>query len=274
MDEERLPVPEYDVVAMDEIAPDIRGLRILFVNVYGVAHPDGSWTLIDAGLPLSAARIRHWAEHSFGRPPRAIVLTHGHFDHVGAVKELADGWDVPVYAHELEHPFVNGSKKYPPPDPAVGGGMMARLSPLYPRSPVDISHRLRALPADGSVADLPGWRAVHTPGHTVGHVSFFREGDRALLVGDAFCTVQAESLFAIATQRPELHGPPAYYTPNWDEAKASVQRLAQLQPTLLIPGHGTPIGGADVPQRLDTLARDFDRTARPEPPHDKRAAGA
>ena len=232
------------------------------MNVFGVTNPDGSWTLIDAGLPLSTPRIRHWAERVFGRPPRAIVLTHGHFDHVGAAKELAGGWDVPVYAHELEHPFLNGTEKYPPPDPAVGG------------DPVDIRDRLRALPADDSVPGLSGWKAVFTPGHTIGHVSFFREADRALLVGDAFCTVQAESLFAIATQRPELHGPPAYYTPNWDEAKASDQRLAQLQPTLLIPGHGTPVSGADVPRQLDTLARDFDRIARPAPEHSQRAVGA
>jgi glyoxylase-like metal-dependent hydrolase (beta-lactamase superfamily II) len=152
--------------------------------------------------------------------------------------------------------------------------MMARLSPLYPRDPVDISHRLQPLPEDGNVPSMPGWRTIHTPGHTVGHVSFFRDSDRALIVGDAFCTVQSESLFAIATQRPELHGPPAYYTPNWDEAKASVARLAELQPTLLIPGHGTPIHGEDVPQRLAALARDFDRIARPSAAHSQPAAGS
>ncbi len=272
MNEERLPIPEYEVVPLDNIEADIRGLRILFVNVFGVRHADDSWTLIDAGLPLSGARIRHWAERTYGQPPRAILLTHGHFDHVGVVKELADGWDVPVYAHALERPFLNGTEKYPPPDPHVGGGMMARLSPLYPRDPVDISHRLHDLPADGSVPDLPGWRSVHTPGHTIGHTSFFRDADRSLLVGDAFCTVQAESMFAIATQRAELHGPPAYYTPDWDQAKASVERLAVLRPTLLIPGHGTTVSGTDVPERLDKLAQDFDRIARPAPEHSQRAS--
>jgi glyoxylase-like metal-dependent hydrolase (beta-lactamase superfamily II) len=70
---------------------------------------------------------------------------------------------------------------------------MARLSPLYPRGPVNVSGRLRALPADGSVPGMPGWRWVHTPGHTPGHVSLWRESDRTILAGDAFITTRQES---------------------------------------------------------------------------------
>lgn len=262
MDEIRLS--DDDVVSLDDVAAGVAGLRILFVNVFGV-EDDGGWTLVDAGLYFSAGRIRRWAEKHFGaRPPRAIVLTHGHFDHVGSVKELAQEWDVPVHAHMLELPYLTGREKYPPPDPRVGGGMMARLSPLYPREPIDLGTRVTALPMDGTIPMMPSWRCIHTPGHTVGHVSLFRQHDRTLIVGDAFCTTKQESIMAVARQKPELHGPPAYYTPDWPAARASVELLASFRPAVIAPGHGEPMAGEDVANALDILASNFDEIAIPE----------
>jgi glyoxylase-like metal-dependent hydrolase (beta-lactamase superfamily II) len=259
-----LAVPQHDVAPLDNVAEGIAGLRIIMVNVYGVSLPDGSWTLVDAGLPFSAARIRRWAEDRFGgAPPRAIVLTHAHFDHVGALRTLADLWDVLVYAHRLEMPYLTGRSKYPPPDPAVGGGFMALMAPLYPRRPVDVRDRVRELPEDGSVPDLPGWRWIYTPGHTAGHVSFFRDADRVLIAGDAFVTTKQESLIAVATQLPELHGPPAYYTQDWEAAKLSVARLAALVPTVAATGHGQPMAGGEMLDSLQHLADNFDLLARP-----------
>ncbi len=101
-------------------------------------------------------------------------MTHGHFDHIGGLKELSDRWDVPIYAHALEHPYLDGRSAYPPPDPMVGGGLMALLSPLYPKGPIDIGARLRYLPEDSSVPGMPDWRWLHTPGHAPGHVSLWR----------------------------------------------------------------------------------------------------
>ena len=114
-----IPLPSYEVVPLDNIAPGVRGLRILFVNVFALATPGGGWTLIDTGLYLSAGKIKNWAESHFGKgvKPEAIVLTHGHFDHVGAVKDLVAEWNVPVYAHADELPYLTGHAKYPPPDP-------------------------------------------------------------------------------------------------------------------------------------------------------------
>ena len=252
-----------------EVASDLGYQRLAIVNVVFWGPPgagDRGWVLVDAGMPGTAGLIEKAAERRYGEGarPAAIVLTHGHFDHVGALETLAERWDVPVWAHELERPYLDGSTRYPPPDPTVGGGLMAILSPLYPRDPVNVAGRLQLLPADGSVPPLPGWRWVPTPGHTPGHVTFWRERDRAMLVGDAFITTKQESAFAVARQRPELHGPPMYYTPDWGRAREAVRRLAAMEPELVVTGHGPAMHGPEMRAALQTLARDFDRVAVPE----------
>ncbi|HEY0420959.1 MAG TPA: MBL fold metallo-hydrolase, partial [Acetobacteraceae bacterium] len=239
--------PELAAVARDdhtmEVLPDIAYRRLAIVNVAFFGLPgagDRGWVLIDAGLGGTAGLIASAAAARFGEGarPAAIILTHGHFDHVGVLESLAERWDAPVYAHRLERPYLDGSAAYPPPDPGVGGGMIALLSSLFPTAPVDVSPRLHDLPVDGSVPYMPGWRWLHTPGHAVGHVSLWREADRVLMAGDAFITTAQESAYAVATQQPELHGPPMYFTHDWDAARASVQRLAALEPEIAVTGHG------------------------------------
>jgi glyoxylase-like metal-dependent hydrolase (beta-lactamase superfamily II) len=141
---------------------------------------------------------------------------------------------------------------------------MARLARLYPRGPVDVGARLQPLPEDGTVPGMPSWHWLHTPGHSVGHVSFWREADRALIVGDAFVTTAQESAYAVAVQRAEMHGPPMYYTVEWDKAEQSVTRLADLEPELVITGHGLPMRGPEMRSALSRLAREFNRIAIPE----------
>jgi glyoxylase-like metal-dependent hydrolase (beta-lactamase superfamily II) len=142
--------------------------------------------------------------------------------------------------------------------------MMARMATLYPRRPINLGSRIRTLPADGVLPAMSDWRWVHTPGHTAGHVSLFRDADRALIVGDAFCTTKQESFFAVASQRSELHGPPAYFTTDWDAAGASVRRLAALEPSIVAASHGRPMAGRETTAALHELARRFDEVARPE----------
>jgi glyoxylase-like metal-dependent hydrolase (beta-lactamase superfamily II) len=256
---------------IEQLAPDVARLRIAFVNCYFVGVPRVSdratapWVLVDAALSLGAARILEVAAERFGidTRPAAIVLTHGHFDHVGALEALLGIWDVPVYAHPLELPFLTGRADYPPPDPTVGRGLMARLSPAFPERGIDIGHRAMELPSNGDVPGIPGWRWVHTPGHAPGHVALFRAADRFLIAGDAVTTTRQESVFAVATQKQELNGPPAYFTIDWDQAHRSVSTIASLKPSVLATGHGEAMRGADLPDRLAQLARDFDHRARP-----------
>jgi glyoxylase-like metal-dependent hydrolase (beta-lactamase superfamily II) len=248
----------------EEAADGVLRIRTLMVNVY-IVRTGSSWVLVDAGLGGYARTITAAAEQFVGggRPPEAIVLTHGHFDHVGSLEPLLEQWPVPVFAHRLERPYLDGESAYPPPDPLVGGGSMALLSRLYPRGPVDVSDRLNVLPEDGSVPPMPGWRYIFTPGHTAGHVSLFREQDATLIAGDAVVTTKQESAIAVMTQRKEMHGPPAYFTQDWKSAGESVRRLAALRPDVLATGHGVVLRGAPMREALQSLADNFERTAVP-----------
>ncbi|KAA5545731.1 MBL fold metallo-hydrolase [Adhaeribacter rhizoryzae] len=250
------------------VAPGVSCLQIVMVNVYLISDPadtSGNWVLVDAGLAGSANRIKRAAEKLYGKgtKPQAIILTHGHFDHVGALRQLLEEWDVPVYAHLLELPYLTGRSAYPPPDPTVGGGGMAFMSRIYPNKPIDISRQVQALPNDGTVPHLPGWTFLHTPGHTAGHISLFRDSDSVLIAGDAFVTVRQESMLAVMTQKQEVHGPPAYYTPNWEAAKRSLERLWLLRPKVAATGHGLPMYGEELLDQLGLLFREFDERALP-----------
>jgi len=243
-----------------------RRLAIANVVLLGSKEPDaGGWVLIDAGVLGSANLIKEVCEQRFGagRRPNAILLTHGHFDHVGALEELAQEWDVPIYAHELELPYLDGRASYPPPDPTVGGGMMATLSRFYPRGPIDVSKWLHPYP-NGRVPTMPGWKLLHTPGHTPGHVSFWNPQTRVLIAGDAFITTNQESAFAVLMQSPEIHGPPMYYTTDWENARVSVRKLAALEPEVVVTGHGPAMRGPEMREALHKLARDFDAIAVPD----------
>jgi glyoxylase-like metal-dependent hydrolase (beta-lactamase superfamily II) len=248
------------------VAPGVWRLKDIFVNVYIIQDREATgWIMVDAGLKTTAGKVRNHVAEVFGKgsKPRAIIMTHAHFDHRGSLIELAEEWGVPVYCHHKERPYLTGQASYPPADPSVGGGMMSLFSFAYPNGPINAESYLRELPADGKIDELEDWQWIHTPGHTPGHISLFREKDGVLIAGDAFATTMQESLLAVATQKKYVCGPPKYFTPDWGAAARSVKKLAALEPNVITTGHGHAMYGDEARKELHKLTKEFWRVAIP-----------
>jgi glyoxylase-like metal-dependent hydrolase (beta-lactamase superfamily II) len=239
------------------IAPDLGWLPVSFANVYFIGRPGSKWILLDAGLPGWAPEIFHAAEARFGggSRPEAIVLTHGHLDHAGSALALANMWDVPIYVHQLEVPFLTGKSFYPPADPTVGGAT-AFLSRFLPRLRRDLRGHLREL-HQHKVPGASGWQWLATPGHSPGHICLFRESDRILLTGDALVSVDMDSWSGLVSAKPKLAGPPTPFTIDWDAARTSLKELANLRPNVIGCGHGVPISDSNLADRLEKFAGRF-----------------
>ncbi|MDQ2919787.1 MAG: MBL fold metallo-hydrolase [Verrucomicrobiota bacterium] len=239
------------------IAPDVGWLPISFVNAYFLGRPGGPWVLIDTGVPGRASQIMAAAEARFGAgvKPEAIILTHGHFDHAGSAHALADAWQVPIYAHRLEFPYLSGRAKYPPKDPTVGGAI-AFLSRFMPTRAHALAHRLRELPPS-ELPGMPDWKWLHTPGHSPGHISIVRESDGVLIAGDAFATMDMDSWTGLISGKQMLARAGSPFNCDWAATKKSVQTLANLRPNVIAAGHGMPLTQGNLAARLEKYAEQF-----------------
>jgi glyoxylase-like metal-dependent hydrolase (beta-lactamase superfamily II) len=252
-----------------QVAQGVWGMRILFVNVYMIANRRGfpkGWVLVDAGIQGSAQRIIDMAESIFGAgtKPLAIILTHAHSDHTGALEDLLEHWNVPVYAHELEIPYLTGMSSYPPPDPTVGEGLMSLMSVFFRRQPLNISGNVKIIDMEEGIPELPEWRVIHTPGHSPGHISLFLPLNTTLIAGDAFVTTKAESAVHVLSNIKKLSSPPRYFTTDWVAAEASVKVLSYLEPRIAATGHGPVMRGRELQQELRYLAEHFEEMAIPK----------
>ncbi len=239
-----------------EIAPHVHQLQIGFVNVYAITTPDDDWVLVDTAIKPGLTLVQG-LEKQFGKPPLAIVLTHGHFDHAGNAKSLADHWNVKIHAHKREMPYLTGDEEYPPFDPTVGGAL-AFLTRFFPSPEYDFGDRLETLPENGELSFLPGWKIIETPGHTPGHISLWDDEAKTIIAGDSLCTADFDKWPGATIQVPQqLARPASPATPDWEAARASVEKLAELEPQHIAAGHGQPMSGGDVAGELRDLARDF-----------------
>lgn len=246
---------------MNQVAPGVTQLRIQrFVNVYFVATgAPGEWVLVDTGLPDSEATIQAAADELFGAGarPLAILLTHGHLDHLGSAKELAARWRVPVVAHPLELPFITGQARYPPQDPTVGGslGFASRFFPKQVPNLKDVAQALN--PDDPTSPYLPDWRWLHVPGHAPGQLAFFREADRTLLGADTFATTHHDSVPSVLLGIPRISRAGTPFNYDYAACRESVRLLADLEPQAIGCGHGPVITGPEAASGLRALADNY-----------------
>ena len=189
----------------NEFAPGVSYTTIVFVNAYFVDARDGgnSWVLVDTGLPNMAALVRRAVEARYGSGarPRAIILTHGHFDHAGNALDLAREWDVPVYAHRLEMPYLTGKSDYPPQDPTVGGAL-AFLSRFFSATAVTTSATACGIAGGRSVPGLPECARCTRRAHR-GHSRCSAKATACCSRGTPW-RLSIESALTIATQQREF----------------------------------------------------------------------
>jgi hydroxyacylglutathione hydrolase len=174
--------------------------------------------LIDTGTRLGAAGLlEQLANVSLSQ----VALTHCHPDHQGAVRRICEERGIGLACHEADVASMEGRARMEPANIATKLVQLAFAGPAYP---------VQQILHDGD--EIAGFRVIHTPGHTTGHVMFFRESDRVAIMGDVLNNVNP------LTGKVGLAEPPAVFTQDREENRRSIRKLAQLRPSLVCFGHG------------------------------------
>ena len=202
---------------MRQLADDLyllRGFPPNAINVYLMGD-----VLVDSGSRHAAKRILRQVE---GRGVSALALTHAHPDHDGSAKEVCEKLGIPLWVGATD---VAAMEDEPPPPEHPMQKLSARAF-SGPRHPVD-----RALHEGDTIA---GFTVLDVPGHSAGHVAYWRESDRALILGDV--------LFGLnpLTGLRQLREPPDFFTVDPPQNRDSARKLAALEPALVCFGHGPP----------------------------------
>ena len=221
---------------MKQLADDIwqlRGFPPNAINVYLVGD-----VLIDAATRHAGRRILRELR---GREVNAHALTHAHPDHQGASREVCEALSIPFWVGEhdadaAERPELIGERQ---PDNPV--------AQFFVRTMTGPGRRVDRHLREGD--EVAGFTVLDTPGHSAGHVSFWRRSDRVLICGDVLSS--ADPLTAI----PGLTEPKPFLTPDPARNRESARRFAELAPELVLFGHGPPLRNtAKFVDFVDSLA--------------------
>jgi glyoxylase-like metal-dependent hydrolase (beta-lactamase superfamily II) len=182
--------------------------------------------LIDAATRLGRRRVLGQLR---GRRLSAVALTHCHPDHQGTAALVCRTYNVPLWCHEADADAMEGRAPMPP-----RGGALSRLvsGPPHP-----VARRLR----DGD--EVAGFRVVHTPGHTPGHVVYFRDRDWMAIAGDLFNNLSFLPFLGLGE-------PPRFFSTDPELNRRSIRALAALRPALVCVGHGPPLRDVRLLERF------------------------
>ena len=219
---------------MKQLAPDVymlSGFPPNAINVYLVGD-----VLIDAATRQAKRRILRQLQ---GQTVSAHALTHAHPDHQGSSHAVCEQLGIPLWCGQGDVPAMESTGVLANPKAPGWLEALQKRTWLGPPHPV-----ARALHEGDEVA---GFIVLETPGHSAGHVSYWRESDRVLIVGDVFGNMN------FITGIPGLNTPPDIFTPDPTRNHESARRLAALEPALACFGHGAPLRN---PRKLaDFVAR-------------------
>jgi glyoxylase-like metal-dependent hydrolase (beta-lactamase superfamily II) len=223
-------------MATEQILPTVYRIGMRYVSAYLIAQDEV--TIIDSGLPKRRETILK-AVREAGRKPeevKHVAITHHHADHSGSLAALIASTGARAYLHPLDAPIVRGEQPAPGPNREILAGrllgpLIARFTPkLEPVDAVEETNDGDDVPAAG------GMNAIHTPGHTAGHLSYlWPHNGGVLFAGDAAAHVLGL-------------GPPVgivggIFTEDMAAAKESFRKLAALEFDIACFGHGGVIKG-------------------------------
>lgn len=207
---------------MKLLAPGVWRLKQLpapSVNVYLAED-----VLIDAGTRWDRRRIFSEIE---GRELSLLALTHVHPDHQGVAKDVCEARGIPLACHADDVDAMEGRR---PVQEAAAGSLVNRAIRRVWQGP---PHAVGRVLGEGD--EVAGFRVVHAPGHARGEVIFFRDSDRVAICGDVIRNM------SYATGLPGIKEPPEIFTYDPAENRRSIRRLAELEPRLILPGHGPAV---------------------------------
>jgi glyoxylase-like metal-dependent hydrolase (beta-lactamase superfamily II) len=223
-------------MAIERVLPEVYRIGMGYVSAYLIAQDEV--TVIDTGLPKHHEIILKAASQAERKPDdvKHIVLTHHHADHTGSLAELMAATSARAYVHPLDAAIVRGEKQAPGPNRDILAGrllgpLMARITPkLQPVDTLQETNDGDEVPAAG------GMKAIHTPGHTAGHLSFlWPHTGGVLFAGDA-----AGNFLGLGPPTSALG---AMFTEDVAAAQESFRKLAALDFDIACFGHGGPIKG-------------------------------
>jgi hydroxyacylglutathione hydrolase len=208
---------------LKNLAPGVWRLKELpapTINIYLAED-----VLIDAGRRWDRRRVFDEIE---GRAEIAMVaLTHVHPDHQGVAKDVCETFGVPLACHADDVDAMEGRR------PVQEAHRNHPVNRVFDKLWTGPAHKVDRVLNEGD--EVAGFRVVHAPGHARGEVIFFRESDRVAICGDVIRNM------SYATALPGIKEPPRIFTYDPAENRRSIRKLAALEPSVILPGHGPAV---------------------------------